>query len=64
METMSLYEKACKGMYLEKYNKNHNLIRTAEQFYSGNWVVHVITGKDISGEYTDECFKKEIKKYF
>ena len=57
------YEKSCKGMYLEKYSKNGNLLRTAEQFNSGNWVVWVYGGTDISGEYTEAEFNK-IKKHF
>jgi hypothetical protein len=60
---MTTYEKQCKGMYLQKCSKNSNLLRTAEQFGSGNWVVHVYSGLDISGEYTDKEFKK-IRKYF
>jgi hypothetical protein len=55
---MTTYEKQCKGMYLQKCSKNSNLLRTAEQFESGNWVVHVYSGLDISGEYTDKEFKK------
>ena len=50
-------------MYLEKYSKNGNLLRSAEQFNSGNWVVWTFNGNDISGEYTEEEFKK-IKKHF
>ena len=50
-------------MYLEKYSKNGNLLRTAEQFNSGNWVVWVYGGTDISGEYTEAEFNK-IKKHF
>ena len=46
---MTHYEKACAGMYLMSFAKNGNLMRTAEQFESGNWVVHVYHGKDISG---------------
>lgn len=57
------YEKSCKGMYLEKYSKNGNLLRSAEQFNSGNWVVWTFNRNDISGEYTEEEFKK-IKKHF
>ena len=60
---MTTYEKTCAGMYYEKYAKNGNLIRTAEQFESGNWVVHVYHGRDISGEYTDSEFK-QIQKAF
>ena len=62
MET--LYKKACNGQYLEKYNKNGDLLRTAEQFNSGHWVVWVYKGKDISGEYDKKTFDNEIRKYF
>ena len=60
---MSTYQKACKGRYIEKFSKNGNLIRTAEQFDSGMWVVHEYSQSsrlDLSGEYTDRIFKKEI----
>ena len=62
---METYEKVTKGMYLEKYSKSGNLMRNAEQFESGNWVVWVY-GKylDISGEYTEEEFKSIKKLYF
>ena len=59
---MTTYEKQCDGMYLEKYSKNGNLLRTAERFDS-TWVVHVYTGLDITGEYSDTEFKK-IRKFF
>jgi hypothetical protein len=59
---MTTYEKQCDGMYLEKYSKNGNLLRTAEKFGS-NWIVHVYSGMDISGEYSDKEFKK-IRKLF
>jgi hypothetical protein len=60
---MSLYEKECSNQYFEKYDRQFNLMRTAEQFPSGNWVVSVWKGKEIQGEYTPNEFKK-IKKYF
>ena len=62
---MEIYEKATKGMYLEKYSKSGNLMRKAEQFESGNWIVWAY-GKylDISGEYTEEEFKNIKKLYF
>lgn len=60
---MTTYEKQCNGMYLQKYSKNGNLLRTAEQFGSNCWVVHVYSGTDISGEYSDKEFKK-IRKLF
>jgi hypothetical protein len=59
----STYEKACSGQYLEKFDKNGNLLRTAEQFESGYWVVHIYKGIDIGGEYSPTEFKK-IRKYF
>jgi hypothetical protein len=49
-------------MYLQKFAKNGNLIRTAERFGS-NWVVHVYSGLNISGEYTEDEFK-QIRKFF
>ena len=57
------YNKASSGRLLQKFSKNGNLLREAEQFNSGHWVVFVFKGVDISGEYTPEEFKK-IKKYF
>ena len=59
---MTTYEKQCKGMYLAKYAKNGNLLRTAERFDS-TWVVHIYAGLDIAGEYSDTEFKK-IRKFF
>ena len=61
----SLYEKSTQKRYLEKYAKNGNLIRTAEQFDSGNWVVseYPPSKTNLQGEYTNEEFK-EIRKYF
>jgi len=52
------YEKSCKGEYLEKYSKKGNLLRTAEKFESGNWVVHTYSGVSLSGEYTQEEFTR------
>lgn len=60
---MNLYEKASKNQYLAKHSPNGNLLRTAEQFNSGNWVVSVWKGKSLQGEYTDNEFHK-IRKYF
>jgi hypothetical protein len=60
---MTTYEKACKGMYLQKFTKNGNLLRTAEKFSSDNWIVHTYLGLDLSGEYTDKEFEK-IRKHF
>lgn len=59
----SVYEKACSGEYLEKYDKKGNLLRTAELF-NNSWVVWVYRGIDVSGEYSNDIFKKEIRKYF
>jgi hypothetical protein len=52
------YEKQCNGMYLEKYAKNGNLIRTAEYFESGVWVISEYSGskKAYSGEYSNDEF--------
>ena len=60
---LSTYEKSCNGMYLEKYAKNGNLMRTAELFSTGTWVVFSYEGKDLSGEYTNDKFQK-IRKHF
>jgi len=60
---MNLYEKAAKNQYLEKHSPNGNLLRTAEQFSSGNWIVSVWNGKSLQGEYTNKEFQK-IRKYF
>ena len=61
----TLYEKATQKRYLEKYAKNGNLIRTAEQFDSGSWVVseYPPSKTNLQGEYTNEEFDK-IRKYF
>ena len=63
---MTLYEKQCNGMYLEKYSKNGNLLRTAEQFSGGIWVIHEYPDSktNIQGEYTKEEFKPIRKRYF
>lgn len=61
---MTLYDKQCKGQFLEKYNTKGNLVRTAEQFESGSWIVSDFdTKKRLSGEYTETEFKN-IKKHF
>ena len=59
------YEKACAGEYLEVFDKNGNLIRTAEQFENGNWVVHTYSTShpDVSGEYSPDKFKR-IRRFF
>ena len=59
----TLYEKMCDKEYFEKYNKKGNLLRTAEQFNSGRFVVHTYKGVDLSGEYSEQEFNN-IKKHF
>ena len=61
----NLYEKACKKMYFEVYKRNGILLRKAEQFPSGNWVVWCSPSSQvkIAGEYTNKEFHK-IRKYF
>lgn len=62
---MTTWEKACNGMYLEKYNKDGAQIRTAEQFESGKWVVHELkTRTGIGGEYSNEEFQEIRRKFF
>jgi hypothetical protein len=60
----TLFKKQVAGVYLEKISSKGNLIRTAEQFPSGCWVVLVYHGVDISGEYTETEFKAIRNKYF
>jgi len=62
----SLFEKACAGMYLEENNKDGYLIRTAEQFSSGNWVIseYPRSKTNLNGEYTNKEFQKLRNKYF
>ena len=57
--------KEAKGELLEKYsNKTHNLIRTAEKFDTGTWIVKEYNSRtNLSGEYTNKEFQK-IKRYF
>ncbi len=61
-----LYEKQCNGMYLEKYSKKSgNLLRTAEQFDSGCWVVSEYSSKtNMQGEYTNQEFNKIRNRLF
>ena len=59
---MTTYGESCNNMYLQKFAKNGNLIRTAERFGS-NWVVQIYSGLNISGEYTEDEFK-EVRKFF
>jgi hypothetical protein len=62
----SLYEKQCKGMYLEKYAKNGNLLRTAEKYESGNWVIseYPSSKTNMQGEYSDKEFKGIRRRLF
>lgn len=62
---MTRYEKACNKTYLEKYSKNGDILREAEQYPNGNWIVceYLKSRINLQGEYTNEEFKK-IKKYF
>jgi len=62
----SLYEKACKGTYLEKRNKNGDLLRTAEQFNSGMWIIteYPSSRTNIQGYYSDKEFKTINKRLF
>lgn len=62
---MTTYEKQCNGMYLEKYSSKGNLLRTAEQFDSGNWVIsdYPDSRLELQGEYTSEEFN-EVHKHF
>jgi len=62
----SLFEKACAGKYIEKYNKQGNLLRTAEQFTCGNWIINEYPASktNLSGEYTNKEFQKLRRYYF
>lgn len=62
----SLYEKQSKGMYLEKYTKNGNLLRTAEQYENGNWVIseYPSSKTNMQGEYSDKEFKSIRRRLF
>ena len=62
----SLYEKQSKGMYLEKYAKNGNLLRTAEQYENGNWVIseYPSSKTNVQGEYSDKEFKSIRRRLF
>lgn len=63
---MNLYEKAAHNEYLEKHNKNGDLIRTAERFDSGVWIVQEYSKSktNIMGEYSNEEFNKLRNRYF
>ena len=56
----SLYEKQCDGQYLEKYSKNGNLLRAAEQYPNGNWIISEYPSSRINmqGEYSNDDFNK------
>ena len=61
---MNYYQKICKGIVLLKYYKSGGLAYEAEKS-NGKWNVYVYEGKkDISGEYTEAQFDKEIRRYF
>jgi len=60
---MNTYEKSCNGMYLEKYNKKGNLVRTAEKINSSWLVFDYATNLKLSGEYNETEFNS-IKKHF
>ena len=62
----SLYEKQCNGQYLEKYSKNGSLIRTAEQYSNGNWVIseYPSSRTNMQGEYSNNDFSKIRKRLF
>jgi len=53
-------------MYLEKYGKNGNLLRTAEQHSGGNWVIseYPSSRSNMQGEYTSEEFNSIRKRLF
>lgn len=62
----SLYEKQCKGMYLEKHSKTGNLLRTAEQFNSGCWVIteYPSSRTTMQGEYSNQEFNGVRRRLF
>lgn len=62
----TLFEKACEGRYLEKYNKRGDLLREAEQFDSGVWIVweYPSSKTNIQGEYSEQEFKSIRRRYF
>jgi hypothetical protein len=62
----SLYEKQCNKMYLEKYSKNGNLLRTAEQFDNGSWIVseYPSSRTNMNGEYSNTKFQEIRKRLF
>ena len=62
----TLHDKQCKGVYLEKYAKNGNLLRTAEQYESGSWVIseYPSSRTNMQGEYTNEEFNSIRRRLF
>lgn len=62
----SLYDKQCKGKYLEKYAKNGNLLRTAEQYENGSWIIseYPSSRTNMQGEYTNEEFNNIRRRLF
>jgi hypothetical protein len=62
----SLYEKQCKGKYLEKYSKAGNLLRTAEQFTNGSWIIseYPSSRTNMQGEYSNKEFNKIRRRLF
>lgn len=62
----SLYDKQCKGKFLEKYAKNGNLLRTAEQYENGSWIIseYPPSRTNMQGEYTNEEFNNIRKRLF
>lgn len=61
-----MFDKKSKGEYLEKYDKNGNLLTTAEQYTGGNWIVseYPLSKTNMQGEYSDEEFKTIRKHLF
>lgn len=60
----SLFDKEGDNQYLTKIDSKGNLLRSAEQFESGNWIISIYKGMDIGGEYSDSEFNKKYRKYF
>ena len=62
----ALYKKQCNGQYLEKYSKNGNLLRTAEQYTNGNWIIseYPSSRTNMHGEYSNDDFNKIRRRLF
>ncbi len=62
----TIYDKQCKGKYLEKYAKNGNLLRTAEQYENGSWIIseYPSSRTNMQGEYTNEEFNNIRRRLF